>query len=1296
MEVSVPGFANFKGTSAAAPHIAGAFGLLLSAQDSWYPSGLPKEPLQLFQDNALPIVEGGGLLQAGVGLIEAEAAFKEIAAQTAVLISVSVNPDQAEEEAPEPVLGIDPTEITITGNYIPDDPIVYLGDGEERIPLDPISSSETEIVVTVPSLVNLETPIFGNPNLVVYTPPITDGRTDGGESAPISLFEVPVLYLIADDLPHEEGEPITYGDAFTYTYRVEGLPEGLVIGEDLPNVILSSPADPLAPFPNVDIYVIFPSFDEENATPEQLAELESYRVNEITGRLNITQKDLTITPEPLDGLTYGEAIVLTLNYDYDNSNIPDENKEAFDMLIKNEHSEDFFPVNTLSVINRFNAVVNSEVFNELNGGSWMASENSLTNRFNAVVNDLGEELMGLVNLDIEALEFYIEIINNRFNAVVNTNRFNAVVNGQGLVNGLTTLNNRFVAVVNSDISADDNTFNKVFAVLNVDDEAEDLDGDVDLVEFYALNLITGLDVTGSGEGQVPEHNSYAGAFIAPTAANFNITYNLSTLMIPNKAQLVALTFPMGEISYGTILTQEDIELELGGYVYGETAESVFADPDCVPEDLPEGEICPFLIPYYFVDEAGTEFEFGTVLDAGNYQIKIREPKNYEIEYEEVGNVEVLKRELTVNADQISIVFGQTLSVEDIRNTEEECPEEVCEFSVIQGFANEEDENMYFEENDDNPYYLIPIIDGQADELNEISLGTLLDAGSYAIRARQPSNPNYSIEYAAHPRGVVTVTPASLTVEADPISIEYGLTLEVENIINTGEECPEVGCSVIQGFADEEAEAMFFAEFEGNPYYLVPIIDGEANEEVIISLSAPLEVGSYGIRVWASENDNYFISPSSSYGVVTVTPATLTACIADIEIREGNRLFPQDIQSQITGYKFDELDYFDTQETVFPNGIIYLAGVYNPVTEKVEDLVEIPPNGILLDEGIYTILIKEDDIKNYTITYGTTCNGTGKVLVSACGDVPFLDFSTFIQITDSHPLSEGTIYRFKDVWPGGDGIPVLDALVSIREIESAEIEILDRNRGTDNAFFQPEIRFWKDEEGPVPYVEFEIRFVEKGSYTTYSLDALIASFVDVDGLGDFQEYNQVSLPESYTVDNHRDIDPEVIGDMLKINGASSNTGGVGNSNPRINVEASYKDISTLIFIFGADGDGAFDTNNPRQAGIQFTCLNNFVDPQTFYPDAEYTTTSAPDNNGVVYPNPVDDYLYIERDNNGSGTVEIIDYWMPGTTRITVVLDENTGVQNQPLEIDVSSLIGHTYYKVLITVNGVVEDYLIYKN
>ncbi len=659
VDVNIPDFAtdtdgngksNFKGTSAAAPHVAGALALLKSAQPSWYPDGLPMdmEALQLLQTTAIPV--NGDPDQKGSGFVDAVAALSRIAAQTAVVETLTIEGPSPNETC------INCIAVKLTGKYfpipvdtgepedpeepvIPVVPLVKLDDGVVQTPLAVNSFSETEITVTVP-------PFSGNPNVVVYTDPITNGKTDGGDSKPVPILDDGRIAIIitAVDVEIEYGQ--AYEDKFDFT--VEGLSLEEFNELEFPEVVFATSATP--PYPGANNYAIIPSFDMANATAAQIATLEGFLPYFEDGELSVTKKDLTISHRELSEIPdddpplnyiYGDAINLPLYYTYSDSDIADPNDPLdfpysaplpiltdFDTWISEAHEEDFAPDNTLALINRFNAVVNSEVFNELQGGSWMATENTINNRFNAVVN--GEVIeMGLVDLDIEVLEFYTESINNRFNAVVNTNRFNAVVNGEGLLTGQVTINNRFNAVVNDGGLGDDanDDFSKVFAILNVDDEPEDPDEGGSVDKFYALNLITGLDVTGGDVEQETEHYSYPGAFIAPIAANFNITYESSAFTV-EEATLLANLSPVDPISYGTRLTPNDIVSEISGYVYGETTADVF------PPD-PDDESQTPIIPYYLVpivdgqvDENHPGFELGTVLDVGSYQIKIRDPKNY--------------------------------------------------------------------------------------------------------------------------------------------------------------------------------------------------------------------------------------------------------------------------------------------------------------------------------------------------------------------------------------------------------------------------------------------------------------------------------------------------------------------------------------------------------------------------------------------------------------------------------------------------------------------------------------------
>ena len=573
-------FKNFFGTSASVVHAAAAFALMKSALPSWYGTEFV-DILQLFKDAA---VSAGNPDQVGAGLIDAASTFNQIATQTGVITGFST---EFTSEDGEGTISADTLVLTLNGAYFPEAPKVLYGDEEE---LEIISINENEIVALVG-------PFTGNEPVTVFTNSTVPLGTDGGKSNPIFLLDEGVLAInvIASDMT------IEYGQDYQFDYTVEGLPEDVEIGVDLPNIVFETSA--VAPFPKVANYRIFPDFDLENATDEQIAELENFQVNFISGSFTVTKKDLTIIPEPVV-TTYGEAINLELNYIYDPTGIT--NNTDFLANISEAHNTTFFEDNTLALINRFKAVVNTgELLDLLDGGSWMATENTLINRFKAVVNG-----MDLIDLDAQDLDNYIE---NRFKAVVN--RFKAVVNGEDLLTGEVFFENRFKAVVNDgDLGGaeDGNDYSPVFAVLHADDDSE-TGGSVST--FYSVNLITGLDVTPTPE----VHYSYPGAYFAPIGANFNISYDSNTITV-NPATLFVETGDL-IIDQGTIIDTSLISKTIEGYKYDETQEDVF----------PDG------IPYIFEDANGVAYTPGAT---GVYFIKIMDPQNYDIQYSNIGTLYV--------------------------------------------------------------------------------------------------------------------------------------------------------------------------------------------------------------------------------------------------------------------------------------------------------------------------------------------------------------------------------------------------------------------------------------------------------------------------------------------------------------------------------------------------------------------------------------------------------------------------------------------------------------------------------
>ncbi|WP_339841525.1 gliding motility-associated C-terminal domain-containing protein [uncultured Maribacter sp.] len=236
----------------------------------------------------------------------------------------------------------------------------------------------------------------------------------------------------------------------------------------------------------------------------------------------------------------------------------------------------------------------------------------------------------------------------------------------------------------------------------------------------------------------------------------------------------------------------------------------------------------------------------------------------------------------------------------------------------------------------------------------------------------------------------------------------------------------------------------------------------------------------------------------------------------------------------------------------------------------------------------------------------------------CETVPKLNFSNSPTLESGEALGEGAVYRFSNITDN------LDALVTIEKVVNGRISSLDQNF-KDPEFFKPEIQFTTSDEIRRPFVDLRISIVKTGNNEMVVLDELIANFIDVDGNKQYQEFNRFDTPVSYTYDNPTDVGVNYTSGGLLINGGMKEYHGISNSHPSVNVAVEFVNISTFVFRFGIQTPTKdnFTTNVPRQSGIQFSCIDNFIDPQTI------TFSKDIDSDRDGYPDRVD----IDSDNDG---------------------------------------------------------------
>ena len=339
------GFSNFFGTSASAPHAAGAAALIMQGRKRYitgHPETSPddmKALLQLTAVNMRPPGLIGYDFNSGAGLIDADSAMRTFAAPTPFEIQLVV---------PSNIIpGESQFNLRIIGQNFSNNTIIYFNDSVIQTQF--VNKNELTAIIG---------PFEGNPEIRAFTNNITDFG-DGGFSNSLFFFDADIV-VSAIDITKKYGETMPALDtviSIIHTITVDGIQvRDTTLLQDttltlaqlgLNTLTLTTSA---AKYSDVGTYAITPSRIFNINDPADLALLKKYNYTFNRGFVTIDKLPIKVTPNDKT-VVYGHVID-NISYKYTNQS----GTTITDAVLLNKldsSQKEFTPNNVLAVVNGY-------------------------------------------------------------------------------------------------------------------------------------------------------------------------------------------------------------------------------------------------------------------------------------------------------------------------------------------------------------------------------------------------------------------------------------------------------------------------------------------------------------------------------------------------------------------------------------------------------------------------------------------------------------------------------------------------------------------------------------------------------------------------------------------------------------------------------------------------------------------------------------------------------------------------------------------------------------------------------